>query len=407
MLLHKSHITAIIAVWALPVAHAQTSDAQTRTQHIEAERKARSQNLKEEEPTQGERVFSKVQVVTDKVFGNASGFRPVIGGLATGSGFALGPEYYRPDLANGNVVFRTAAVASYRLYELATVRLEFPRLANGRAFVELGTTYRNYPSLNYYGPGPDSKKSGRTDYRLEDTNYSFAAGVQPLRRLKIGVTGGYLQVNVGPGTDSRYASTEAVYTESQAPGIDRQSNFLRGGPFIQFDYRDRPGLPRRGGNYLVSYIYYDDRKLGRFTHRELNAEAQQYIPFFNEKRVIALRAKTELNYRNTNQVIPFFLQPDLGGSDDLRGFRPFRFYDNNMMVMNAEYRWEVMTGFDMAVFADAGKVFHRHAQLNFANLETSFGFGLRFNSRSSTFMRWDVGFSREGFQVWIKFNNVF
>ena len=157
-------------------------------------------------------------------------------------------------------------------------------------------------------------------------------------------------MNVGPGRDDKFASADAIYSPAQTPGIQQQSNFLRGGPFIQYDYRDKPGDPHRGGNYVASYIYYDDPKLDTGNHRKLTAEAQQYIPFLNEKRVIALRARTELSYRNTNQVIPFYLQPVLGGSDDLRGFRPFRFYDNNSLVMNAEYRWEVMTGFDMAVF---------------------------------------------------------
>ncbi len=404
---HRSVLPISVFLIAIPGLRAQTAEVQTRAQEIDAERTARAKSLTPEIPTNAQRWFDRAEDIADRVFGNTSGFRPVIGGLATGSGFAAGPEYYRPDLANGNVVFRVSAVGSFRLYERASAELAFPQLANGHAFVELGAVYRNYPTLNYYGPGPDSQKDGRTDYRLEDTNYTLTAGVRPTRHLRLGVTGGYLRVNIGPGTDERYASTETVYSPAVTPGIDRQSDFLRGGPFLQFDYRDHPGAPHKGGNYIVSYIYYDDRKLDLHNHRKLYAEAQQYIPFFNEKRVIALRAKTELSYRNTNQIIPFYLQPVLGGSDDLRGFRPFRFYDNNLMVMNGEYRWEVMTGFDMAVFADAGKVFHRHAQLDFADLETSYGFGLRFKSRTSTFMRWDVGFGREGFQIWIKFNNVF
>ena len=34
-------------------------------------------------------------------------------------------------------------------------------------------------------------------------------------------------------------------------------------------------------------------------------------------------------------------------------------------------------------------------------------FGLRFNVQNATFIRIDVGFSHEGFQVWFKFNDVF
>ena len=77
------------------------------------------------------------------------------------------------------------------------------------------------------------------------------------------------------------------------------------------------------------------------------------------------------------------------------------------MVMNAEYRWEIFSGLDGALFADAGKVFPRRGLLNFHDLESSAGFGLRFNARNATFLRIDTGFSQEGFQVWLKFNDVF
>ena len=40
-------------------------------------------------------------------------------------------------------------------------------------------------------------------------------------------------------------------------------------------------------------------------------------------------------------------------------------------------------------------------------MQSDVGFGFRFNARNQTFLRLDVGFSHEGFQVWVKFNNVF
>ncbi len=388
-------------------ARAQDAAPSTRSAAIEEQRRSRASHLAPDVPDKVERIFRRAQGVIERVFGSESGLRPVIGGMVTGGGFALGPEYYRPDLASGNIVFRTSVRGTVKKYELMDAQVTFPHLARDRAFLNLYGAYRNYPSLNYYGPGPTSVKTGRTDFRLEDTSFDATAGMIPLRHLRVGVAGGYLLVNVGPGTDNRFASTDATYSPAAAPGIDHQSNFLRGGPFLQYDYRDNPGDPHRGGNYFASYVFYDDRELNTGNHRKLTAEAQQYLPLFNKKRVIALRAKTELSYRNGNQVVPFYLQPVLGGSDDLRGYRPFRFYDNNMVVMNAEYRWEVMTGFDMAVFGDAGKVFHRHSDFNFDQFQESAGFGLRFKSASHVVMRWDVGFSREGFQVWIKFNNVF
>lgn len=381
----------------------------TREDAIEQERQDRIAHLEPDLPSKPERFFNKLQKneIWERVFGDAVGWRVTVGGLISGSGFALGPEYYRPDLLNGDMIVRASARASFERYELIDLLVGFPHLLHDHGFVDFYNYYFNYPSLDYYGPGPNSKKTGRSDYRVENTSFNVRAGFRPFAHLRLGVSGGYLAVNVGPGAEERFISTGEQYTEATTPGINRQSTFVRGGPFVQFDYRDNPGDPHSGGNYEADYIYYDDLGLNISNFRLLRADAQQYIPFFNKKRVIALRARTEMSYRNTNQVVPFYLQPTLGGADDLRGFRQFRFYDNNSLLMSAEYRWEVMTPLDMAVFVDSGKVFHRHADLNFAELQTDAGFGLRFKTRDAVFMRWDIGFSREGFQVWVKFNNIF
>jgi outer membrane protein assembly factor BamA len=333
--------------------------------------------------------------------------RARIGALVTGSGFAMGPEYFRNDLRDGNVVVRATTQFSTRQYQLYDLELNLPRLANDRAFFELHATHRNYPQMQYYGPGPVSAKTGRSNFRLEDSAFTLVTGVKPDRRLRMGVIGGFVETNVGPGTDRRYVSTEQVYGPAVTPGIDRQTDFLQGGVFGQFDYRDIPAGPRSGGNYIARFLYNKDSDLKRHTFRKLDVELQQYFPLFNARRVIALRGRSELTYANPGQTVPFYLQPTLGGSNDLRGFRPFRFYDDNMLVFNAEYRYEIFAGMDMAIFADAGKVFHSKSQLNLHDLEGAYGVGMRFNARNAVFMRIDAGFSHEGFQVWLKFNNVF
>jgi outer membrane protein assembly factor BamA len=276
-----------------------------------------------------------------------------------------------------------------------------------RAFLSLRGTHSNFPQMQYYGPGPDSSKNGRSDYRLEDTGFGLEGGFRPARYVRAGATASFSMINVGPGTRKDWISTDQQFSPDTTPGIDQQSNFLQGSIFAAFDNRDIPGGPRAGGLYRAEFIYNKDVDLERFTHRRLDLEAQHYIPFFNQRRVIALRAKSELTWANRGQVVPFFMQPTLGGSQDLRGFRPFRFYDDNLLVLNAEYRYEVFSGLDMAVFADAGKVFHDKSNWNFHDLEGSYGIGMRFNARNSVFMRIDAGFSHEGFQVWVKFNNVF
>ena len=391
------------------VAAAQQNSPDFRAAEIEAERQKKAAALKPEVVTPWEHrlLLVREKRILEKITYGIGGLRARIGALVTGSGFAVGPEYFRDDLADGNVVFRATTQFSTQRFQLYDVELAFPKLMNEHAFLDLHATHRNFPQMQYYGPGPDSQKTGRSNYLLEDTNFSFNAGVRPVRPFRVGVTGGFTEVNVGPGTRQQWASTERIYSPAQAPGIDHQTDFLQGGVFAQFDYRDFPGGARKGGNYLARYTYNKDVDLHRHTFRRLELEAQQFIPFLNERRVIALRARSELTYKNAGQVVPFYMQPVLGGSNDLRGFRPFRFHDDNLIVVNGEYRWEVFAGMDMAAFVDAGKVFRSKRQWNFHDLEASYGVGMRFNARNSTFLRIDAGFSHEGFQVWFKFNNVF
>ena len=399
-------------VWCMAILAANAAAAaevDSRTGQIEADRDAKSSQLSPEETSRLARILLRIREdkLPERFAAGVAGFRVKLGGLVSGSGFAMGPEYLRRDLADGQVMVRGSAVASFKAYQLYDLELGLPRLAGDRLFLDLYTVHRNYPGINYYGPGPDSYKTGRSDFRLEDTSYRIKSGVRPFRHMQLGGLLGYLQVNVGPGTDSRFVSAEQIYTPSTTPGIDHQSNFLRGGFFAQYDYRDIPGGPRKGGNYLAQWAQYSDRQFGLYSFRRLDLEAQQYVPFFNERRVLAFRAKTVLTDAGAGQQVPFYLQPTLGGSEDLRGFRPFRFYDNNMIALNAEYRWETFSGLDTALFVDSGKVFHRWENWNLYNLELAYGFGLRFNVQNSVFLRVDVGFSHEGFQVWFKFNNVF
>lgn len=384
-------------------------DAQTRQMELEERRKQDGGVYGDDELSSVERAldWADDHKLLERFTRGIAGFRLVFGNLMPGSGFGLGPEYYREELRNGAVRFRTSIRASTGKSLFGNVELTLPKLLERKAYLDLYTRWRNNPRVPYYGAGPDSKKSGRTAFRLEDAAYDVNAGLSPIPGMRLGITAGYLQTNVGPGDDSRYALTEAAYSTSATPGLGRQSSFLRSGVVASYDWRDYPGGAKYGGFYEARFDYYKDQDLALYSHRRLTLEAQQYVPFANRRRVIALRAKTLLTYANPGQVVPFYMQPILGGQNDLRGYRFARFYDNNAFVLNGEYRWEIFTGLDGALFYDAGKVFHRRSELNFHDLKGSAGFGFRVNARNSVFFRLDVGFSHEGFQIWFSFNDVF
>lgn len=399
----------LVSVWFAAVAGAQPeTPPSTRAAEIEAAREEKARRLAPELVSRLEArlLWVKEAKVFERISAGIHGFRARLGNMATGQGFGIGPEYLRRDLARGELTVRAAAQVSTRKATRLEAEFVAPGFAGERLFAAVSAVRHNYGSINYFGPGQDSAKNGRSNFRYEDIAVDGLVGLRWGRRLKVGASAGRLGVNIGPGTDRRFVSAERMFTPEQAPGIDRQTDFARVGAFAQVDYRDSETGPRSGGSYLVEYSLYEDLGLDRYGFHQLGAELQQYIPFFNKRRVIFLRGKTTLTSPRENQTVPFYLQPVVGGSDDLRGFRPYRFYDNNALVLNAEYRFETFSGLDTALFVDGGKVFPDYRRWNFSNLEGSAGFGLRFNVRNSVFLRLDVGFSHEGYHVWIKFGGL-
>lgn len=378
----------------------------TRAGEIEAQRQKKAANLRPEEQSRAEHDLAVVENnhIIQRIFGGVSGLRLRLGGLITGSGLALGPEYDRP-LAGGLAQFHTSVRGSLEKFYLMDAGVSMPKLASGLFFANLYAEHFDWASVDYYGPGPNSHKTGRADYRLENTSVEGSAGIQPWRHLRLGGIARGMAINVGPGSEERYGSAPAQYPTT--PGMQYQTNYFQDGAFAQLDYRDSPSDPHGGGNYSARFSDYNDVRRDHYAFDRLDLEAQQYIGFLNKFRVIALRARIESTTPHAGNEVPFYLQPTLGGPDDLRGYRPFRFYDNNALVMNAEYRWQVFAGLDMALFVDAGKVYDQWQQINLRHLRADAGFGFRFKMNDAVFMRIDTGFSPEGFGVWLKFGNVF
>ena len=144
-----------------------------------------------------------------------------------------------------------------------------------------------------------------------------------------------------------------------------------------------------------------------FAFRQAEIEAQQYFPYFNRSRVIAVRGAVILSYPKGDDAVPFYLQPTLGGSDDLRGFVPYRFRDYHSLILGLEHRWHAFSLLDMALFVDAGKVVPIKRDLTPTNLHYSGGIGFRFRLRSAIVSRIDFAASTEGFRIVWTFSDIF
>ena len=337
----------------------------------------------------------------------SNGPQIVFGGMRSGHGLSVGVGYRRSDWWREQLDFRFAGRGTIQKAYMFDLGLDFPKLQGRRSFLEFRTKWENSPQMDYFGPGPSSREEDRTSYRLEDVAVDLRGGTKIAGPLKGGGTFGFLAVNTGPGRRSGVPSTDEIFDSTTTPGLDAQTRFLRGGAFLQFDWRDHPLGPRTGGNYLIRFTQYFDRKLNAHDFGQLDLVAEQYFPYFNKARVIALRLAAVMTFTRGSNTVPFYLQPTLGGNKTLRGFPIGRFTDESTIMATVEHRWHVFSALDAALFFDLGKVAPKIGLLNFDELEYGGGLGLRFKVRDAVVLRIDQAVSREGYRVMLTFSNVF
>ena len=199
-----------------------------------------------------------------------------------------------------------------------------------------------------------------------------------------------------------------VFDERTAPGLERQPDFLRYTVSAEVNYRQPLGNPRRGGRYFVAYSRANDLDLDAYDFSRIDVDLQQYVPLFTDRRVLALRMVTSASTPSDQHRVPFYFQHTLGGPEDLRGFERFRFRDDSLLLLQAEYRWEIFTAVDGAIFYDAGTVAPRIADVNLTDLESDYGIGFRFGTSNGVFLRVEGAFgSRGGKHFVMRYGHVF
>lgn len=388
--------------------NAERSHVDSRVDQIEFARNDKESNLQPEAEPGLQRKIKEVQksFVYRLLNSELHGFGLDVGQLGPSSGFAVGPQFSRTDFLNGTLTFKVRAAASGSRSYLGRVDLRLGT-PEGFASLEFSADHRSLSQIPYYGPGPYSLKSGRSNYRLEDTTVELRPSFMPFRHLKASGVGGFSKYDVGAGHAKQYISTEQQFSPETTLGLDKQTTFWRGGAILQFDWRDRSWAPAHGGKYTAQYLRYLDRDAGLYSFQRLDFDADQYIPLFNRTRVITFHGATSLTRTNRAQIVPFYLQPTLGGANSLRGYRSYRFYANNSVIANVEYRWEVSPTFSVSAFTDAGKVFDRWSQWDLRKAESDVGFAVAFRTESRIVFRIDTAFSHEGTQIWLRANNIF
>jgi outer membrane protein assembly factor BamA len=331
--------------------------------------------------------------------------RPIIGGVPASSGLAGGVEFIRYRTV-GPLDLRFRAIGSTQKYEHFELALEAPPPATHDFFAEFRLRYRNYPEEDFWGLGPASPESRRSSYRMEDLNATASIGIHTRSGFRVAMTGGVLNNNTGPGQDRDLPSVEAVFVASEVPALDSQPDYWHAGLDFEVDRRANRTLPRSGYRMLFGWDAFRNVSGGDFSFNRFEFEHQHFFPVGRRHR-IGGRARLILIKPFEGHEVPFFLHPNLGGINSVRGFQQYRFRDRNALVLNVEYHHQLYAFLDGVVFADAGRVFRKASDLNFDHVQGAAGLGARVRFGQRIFFGFDVGVSREGPQLWLRASQMF
>ena len=276
----------------------------------------------------------------------------------------------------------------------AQTDVSLPTFASNRGRVSLTARYLDAPDVKYYGIGMDSDKDAKTFFSYTPWGGGGRLDFDLSRHLTVGGGVNYIDIQTDSGATG--PSIEERFSPADTPGLELdQFKYVNSTARAAFDWRSRLGYAGSGGLYRVQFDDFRENDNDQYSYRSLEAEVVQMIPLMRANWVIALRGLTTITDIEDTDAVPYFMLPALGGGKTLRGYPDFRFRDRNRLVMNAELRWTPARFLDMAVFYDTGKVTARKEDINFEDLEDSYGIGMRFIGLKGYAFRVEVAHSRE------------
>jgi hypothetical protein len=383
---------------AIPSAPGVVYAQSTRAEEEAKRQQEKSRSLSAYKPRWIERELILIEQTGGFAVGR--GWTIAIGDIKRGSGFALGPAYLRT-LDNGALV-GAKAVYSIRNFKLVQAHFATAPLATGRVSFSGRARWQDAPELPVYALGPDSSKS-RTHYAETKTEVSAQALFRPVRVLRFGAGAAFeryeTEFTAHPGDP-----LDVQFTAARMPGIAADPTYVHSFGLAAIDSRRGLGYSRSGTLLQGTLHDYRQQNDGPYSFQRVDGIAEQLIPILHGNWVIDLAVRASTTSTGAGEVVPFFLMPDLGGSNQLRGFANYRFRDRHSILFTAEYRWYAQEFLDVALFYDAGKVVPVRGDLDFDHLKSDYGIGVRFHGPQTTLLRFEVARGREGLRLIFAFS---
>lgn len=265
--------------------------------------------------------------------------------------------------------------------------------------------------LFFYGLGPNSLQANATVFGMTQT----IAGVNAIVPLGHGLNASLLGevngrfVSIRGNHHESSPSIEQAFTEATAPGLNNQPAFTQLGEGIRLEptlFNDHLQL-----DYLAQFQQYLAPS-SQYAFRRFNADIDNTIPFYrnsgsygpkatngpdecasalgatkcpaiqrNREGSLELRLKITESIASAGNVVPFYFQPTLGGSDIngntwLASYNDYRFRAPNALLLREGIEHSIWGPIGFTFSADQGKVALNRNDLDFSHLAHSFTAGV-------------------------------
>jgi hypothetical protein len=382
-------------VFFMTLFFAADAFSQTRAAQWAALQAEKAKVLAPRQPTKAEKILMRAE---SNFTGTSQGFYPFFGSAFPGGGLAFGAGYRR--LYGDTGIFDVHGGYSIAGYKLATTTLQLPTYASGRMKTLIHAKYQFADEVPFFGIGNETDEEDETAFEYTPISFGVGQSIALTREFHIGGDLSYQKFDTSTGNSSRVPSLEDFFPVSAAPGFGLDFEYITGNVFVEYDWRFSPGYTTTGGLYRVDWTTYAERDEPEgFDFTRLDIELVQHVPILRGNQILAFRGLASITDTKGDDVVPFFLLPKLGGGSELRGFRDFRFRDNNRLLVTGEYRWAPSKFMDMVLFYEVGKVARLREDLDFEDLHSSYGIGARFHGPNLTALRIELARSVEGMRL--------
>ena len=227
-------------------------------------------------------------------------------------------------------------------------------------------TFVNFPA-NFYGIGNDTRKADADLLDEKRLKLDIAAEKQVMRNLYIGFLGGMYYYRYNNKTAGGIFDTGTGIQDKDGGPIA----FL--GPSLIYDSRDNNTYTTKGSMFTAQFkaikgVFGNNGYNGGL----VNIEYAKFLKLSN-KFILGLNARGQ---SLTGGASPFYLLPQMGNDEIMRGYYGGRYRDRNLVAGQAELRYRLTERIGIAGFAGAGEVFR--SKFAISQLKPNLGGGLRY-----------------------------